>query len=76
MNLFIEALVVGLLLSFFGVIIALVFRFFNGDQTDFGKWIINNLLIFFITGFTTHLILEFSGINKKYCTEGVACRTN
>ena len=54
MNLFIEAFVVGLLLSFFGVIIALIFRFFNADQSDFGKWIINNLLIFFITGFTTH----------------------
>ena len=67
MNLILEALVVGLILSFIGTIVALIFRFTSKDQTQLGKWLINTLLMFFITGFSTHLILEFSGINKRYC---------
>lgn len=29
----------------------------------------------FMLGVAVHLGCEFSGINKKYCTEGNACRT-
>jgi len=74
MNLILEALVVGLILSFIGTIVALIFRFTSKDQTQLGKWLINTLLMFFITGFSAHLILEFSGINKRYCQTGNACK--
>jgi hypothetical protein len=74
MNLFFEALVVGLMLSFIGTIIAFIFRFTSKEQYQLGKWLINTLLMFFITGFLTHLILEFTGINKRYCQTGSACK--
>jgi hypothetical protein len=75
MNVFIEALSVGLLTSIIGFIISTLFMIpqkrFNFKTYTFWPWI---LLSYFITGFLIHLICQFSGINKWYCKNGNACK--
>lgn len=63
MKLLIEATVVGLSLATFVWVIRL---------TDF-KNCNNEFIFMFSVGVLLHLLFEFSGINKWYCKNGVAC---
>lgn len=63
MKLLIEATAVGLSLATFVWVIRL---------TDF-KNCNNEFMFMFLVGVLMHLLFEFSGINKWYCKNGVAC---
>lgn len=66
-KLLIEALAVGLVVVFLGLVIM------NFIKTQ--SWAKDYPLeiTFFLTGILTHLLCEFTGINKWYCTNGNAC---
>ena len=57
-------LVVGFIISYISM----------GDKAKtFDHWT-GVLLSFFITGVTIHLLCEITGLNKKYCKHGNACK--
>lgn len=68
-----EALSVGLILMFLGILHSMLLRLFPQWPQD-----MNNFFIFafhlFIFGIIVHLLCEYTGINKWYCKNGVACR--
>lgn len=68
MNVFLEALIVGLITAIVGFIIATSLMFFEPDFSfeRYHFWF-RVMAGYFITGFVLHLILEYTGINKKYC---------
>lgn len=59
MELFVEALVVGV------VMLAL--------DTGLSTVLKNHMLTVFLTGFMGHLLFELIGANKWYCAHGKAC---
>lgn len=66
-RLLIEAVLVGVLVVFLGLAI----MSFVKTQTwakDYPFEITS-----FLTGILTHLVCEFTGVNKWYCTNGNAC---
>ena len=77
MQILIEALIVGIITVVVGTIIGfLVGKFFAVDLPAIcKKWNKNHLMeiSLFLTGFFIHIICEYSGINKWYCKNGVAC---
>ena len=66
MNLLKEGFFVGIITIIVGIII----NYFIKQNNMY--FIILNL---FITGFVIHIICEISGINKYYCKNGNACKT-
>lgn len=74
-NLFIEALVVGLVSGFFGLIISTALMLFSHKfswkKYDFWPRV---FLSFFLTGLLLHLVFEWVGANKWYCRHGNACK--
>ena len=63
-----EAFLVGFILSIIGILIYFIFqKFFENCNY------ILIFFVFFISGILFHLICEFSGINKWYCKNGIAC---
>jgi len=65
-----EALVVGVGLTIVGMILHLLTKYvMKHDMND------NYILAihFFIAGFIVHLLCEYSGVNKWYCSNGNAC---
>jgi H+/Cl- antiporter ClcA len=75
MNIYTEALVIGLVIGIIGTPLSYlamrVERKYVGLST--ASWV-RIFLIFVISGALAHLLFEASGINKKYCETGVACR--
>lgn len=70
-QLFIEASIVGILNLVIGFIISYISM---GDKAKtFNHWT-GVLVSFFITGFIIHLVCEITGLNKKYCKHGNACK--
>ena len=65
-KLIIEAVVVG---------IGLMVLWYLMNLVDQNIWKKNMLVSMFITGVVFHLIAEFTGVNKWYCTNGNACRS-
>lgn len=57
-----EAFVVGILTVIVGCIM-------NNMVTDL-------VLLLFITGVIIHLLCEYTGVNKWYCKNSVACKKN
>lgn len=75
---FIEAVVVGLMTVLFGNIAGLIVGpFFKvnlpKDCEDWNKFYVMEISLF-LTGFLIHLFCEFVGINKWYCNNGAACK--
>lgn len=76
--LLIEAIVVGIITVLVGQILS-GFYAKNNDLPEICKsWNKNYVMekSLFFTGFMTHLLCQVVGINKWYCTNGVACTTN
>ena len=66
-----EAFIVGIINLVVGFIISYISM---GDKAKtFDHWT-GVLLSFFITGVTIHLLCEITGLNKKYCKHGNACK--
>lgn len=72
MSIFIEAIVVGLICCIIGYVFHMLSLKIYGDHD------LNNIQMFMIhifsIGLLTHLICEYSGLNKWYCTNGTACK--
>jgi hypothetical protein len=66
-RLLIEAVLVGVLVVFLGLAI----MSFVKTQTWAKDYPFEISL--FLTGILTHLVCEFTGVNKWYCTNGNAC---
>ena len=65
MKLLIEAFVVGIVMVVVGGIV---------KNVNF-QWKTYNIEItLFLTGVFAHLLFEFTGFNKWYCTNGFACK--
>lgn len=72
LHLGIEAMVVGLIMTIIGLFMYNVCQ--NIDIfKSYNKYYIQSLC-FFLCGVITHLLFEFTGANKWYCKNGVACR--
>ena len=67
-----EGLSVGILTIIVGVVLHMVSLKFYGphDLNDMKMFAVH---LFFI-GMLAHIICEYTGINKWYCSNGVACR--
>jgi hypothetical protein len=68
-QLFIEAIVVGVMTCVIGA--ALIYLFC--DVHIFRKSLVKLLFTLFLTGAFIHLGCEISGMNKWYCKHGYAC---
>ena len=71
-NVFIEAFMVGLLVIVIGIVLHYITLQIMGPHD------LNDMKVFaihlFVIGIITHLLCEFTGINKWYCTNGAACK--
>tara|TARA_Y100000590_G_scaffold452872_1_gene596837 strand:- start:712 stop:957 length:246 start_codon:yes stop_codon:yes gene_type:complete len=76
----IESSVVGILVVIIGTIISFIIsKFIVSDLPPVCKnWNKNFIMeiCLFLTGFITHLLCEYLGVNKWYCKNGNACVNN
>lgn len=77
-NLLIEAIVVGLVITVVGSIISWLIRFVWKSSVpenckDWNKYYVMEIALF-LTGFLSHLLFEGAGLNKWYCKNGFACK--
>jgi hypothetical protein len=69
MNLFIEAIIVGLINAIFGILISTLLMYvFSPDFTikKYNFWP-HVLFSYFITGLIIHILFEWVNMNKKFC---------
>jgi uncharacterized membrane protein required for colicin V production len=73
-----EAVVVGIATIAVGTIVGfIVGKYFSVDlPEECKKWNKNHVMeiCLFFTGFFLHILCEYTGINKWYCTNGNACQ--
>ena len=70
-RLLIEAVAVGVLVVLLGYVVIYVMESMKLKMNRDKQMIIG----FFILGALTHLVCEFTGVNKWYCKNGRACVT-
>ena len=63
-----EIILVGILVSIFGIFIKFLTNC-NNEKINYKKEIIQ----LFLSGVSVHIFCEIVGLNKKYCTNGYAC---
>ena len=76
MSILLEAFSVAIVAAIIGFIISTALMYirnsdFSFKNYDFWPYI---LLGYFITGFLAHLLFEYTGLNKWYCKNGIACK--
>ena len=78
MHILLEALLVGVIVGILGLIIAtgLMFLFQPGFSLSKYDFWFEVFLGYFITGMLSHLIFQWTGVNKMYCQYGNACVSN
>lgn len=66
-----EAVAVGVMTLIIGVVVhAVSMKLKEHDMNDMTIYAIH----LFVIGILVHLICQYTGINKWYCNNGVACR--
>jgi hypothetical protein len=68
----IESLIVGLIVVIVGFPISYALMYWNNKDFKF-DFKLSFTLNLFLIGVFVHIISEFIGLNKKYCTDGYAC---
>jgi uncharacterized membrane protein YiaA len=70
-NLIIESLIVGFIALVIGITV-------HGLYVQVKEHDMNNMSVYaihlFVVGVLIHLVCQYAGINKWYCTNGVACK--
>ena len=78
MSLLTECVAVGAVVVVVGVVVSYVVGMFHeGTKSACKDWNKNHVMeitLFFI-GVVVHLVCEFSGINRWYCKNGNACKS-
>ena len=78
MNIIVEAIVVGIVIVIVGTIVgAFVGMLLGTDLPPVCKdWNKNYAMemSLFLTGALSHLLFEYTGANKWYCRNGIACK--
>ncbi len=71
MNLFTEALSVGLITAIIGSLVSLLSMFLFSKSFTLKSYTFwpQVFITYFITGFLIHLILEWTGMNQKFCCQ-------
>lgn len=72
----VEAIVVGLMTMILGTILSVLSMYVSQRNFSIGEvnfWT-SLLVVNFILGFLIHVICEWTGINKWYCSKGFACQ--
>ena len=64
-----EAFAVGIVVVMLGYLVVYVMEHMKLKMNRNNQMILG----FFILGFITHLVCEFTGVNKWYCKNGQAC---
>tara|TARA_B110000967_G_scaffold156733_1_gene161783 strand:- start:192 stop:428 length:237 start_codon:yes stop_codon:yes gene_type:complete len=78
MQIFVEAIIVGIMTVIVGSLVGFILsKIVSSDlPTACKKW--NKFHIMeislFLTGVIIHLVCEFGGLNKWYCSNGNACK--
>jgi xanthine/uracil permease len=79
MQLILEAIVVGIVITVIGYLVSLVIQLVmdrmgvkRSKNTDWNKYHVMEIALF-LTGFIAHLLFEIVGLNKWYCTSGHSC---
>jgi membrane protein DedA with SNARE-associated domain len=77
-KLLVEAFMVGVMVVVIGTIVSYVIGKFTSTDLppvckDWNKNYIMELTLFII-GVITHILCEYTGLNKWYCRNGVACK--
>tara|TARA_B100000212_G_C27202466_1_gene459357 strand:- start:51 stop:281 length:231 start_codon:yes stop_codon:yes gene_type:complete len=67
-----EAIAVGILVVLLGYVVVYFMETMKLKMNKDKQMIIG----FFMLGFLTHILCEFTGVNKWYCKNGRACITN
>tara|TARA_Y100000768_G_C23682980_1_gene543169 strand:- start:267 stop:500 length:234 start_codon:yes stop_codon:yes gene_type:complete len=77
MSLFVEAIFFGLSVVAVGSLISFLISLM-GDSTKSAckNWNKNHVMeiALFLTGFVLHITCEYTGLNRWYCKNGVACK--
>jgi hypothetical protein len=68
-----EALIVGVVLTVVGMVLHLLTKYVMVHDMNDNKIL---ALHFFVAGVVVHLLCEYTGINKWYCSNGVACSSS
>ena len=71
LNIIKEGFMIGLVTLIIGFIIKFIIDYLFKPKDDNKYYIF--IIILFITGFIAHIICQYTGINKWYCKNGVAC---
>lgn len=70
-SLFTEALSVGVVTGVFGSLVSLLFMFIFSKNFTLKEYNfkLQVFLSYFVTGFFMHLLLEWTGMNQKFCCQ-------
>lgn len=80
MNVFVEAVVVGIATVIMGTLVSQVIRLLKPKTSsncncgkNWNRYYVMEIALF-LTGFLLHYAFEYSGGNKWYCKHGSACK--
>lgn len=72
----IEAISIGIVTVLMGLFVHFIFGYHakHAHSHKMKQEMIDLCITLFFTGAFIHLLFEFTGLNKKYCKNGHACR--
>lgn len=68
-----EVLIIGFITIVIGVILKKIIKLIKLDKDTKERYHFDEISLFLL-GAIVHILLEYSGLNKLYCKNGVACQ--